>query len=98
LFVGGLLPFVFAYGLTDPTLQTLITRLGHANRRGQLLGAYQSALSLAYILGPIWAGFVFEHMVPQAVWWVTAVLFIPASLLSLSLIRRPAYELAASTD
>jgi DHA1 family tetracycline resistance protein-like MFS transporter len=99
LFMGGLLPFVFAYGITDPTLQALITRLGSARRRGQLLGTYQSALSLAYVVGPIWAGFVFERAMPQAVWWVTAVLFIPAVLLSLGLTRRrPALELATSTD
>lgn len=88
LFVVGLLPFVFGYGLTDPVLQALITRFGQAEARGQLLGTYQSALSLAYIVGPIWAGFVFERIAPQAVWWGTAVLFIPAFFFSLLLARR----------
>ena len=89
---------MFAYGITDPTLQALITRSGNANVRGQLLGIYQSALSLAYILGPIWAGFVFARVVPQAVWWVTAVLFVPALFLSLSLVSRPLPKLAVPTD
>jgi DHA1 family tetracycline resistance protein-like MFS transporter len=88
LFVVGLLPFVFGYGLTDPALQALITRFGQADARGQLLGMYQSALSLAFIVGPIWAGFVFQRFAPQAVWWGTAVLFFPAFLLSLILARR----------
>ncbi len=88
LFVVGLLPFVFGYGLTDPALQALITRFGQADARGQLLGMYQSALSLAFIVGPIWAGFVFQRLAPQAVWWGTAVLFFPAFLLSLTLARR----------
>jgi MFS transporter, DHA1 family, tetracycline resistance protein len=87
-FVAGLLPFIFGYGLTDPTLQALITRFGQADARGQLLGTYQSALSLAFIVGPIWAGFVFQRFAPQAVWWGTAVLFIPAFFLSLMLARR----------
>ncbi len=92
LFVVGLLPFVFGYGLTDPALQALITRFGQADARGQLLGTYQSALSLAYIVGPIWAGFVFQRLAPQAVWWGTAVLFIPAFLLSLTLARRTPHK------
>ena len=88
LFVAGLLPFVFGYGLIDPALQALIARFGQAATRGQLLGTYQSGLSLAYIVGPIWAGFVFERIAPQAVWWGTAVLFVPALILSLILVRR----------
>ena len=31
LFVVGLLPFVFGYGLTDPALQALISRFGQAD-------------------------------------------------------------------
>ncbi|MCB9422261.1 MAG: MFS transporter [Ardenticatenaceae bacterium] len=98
LFVTGLIPFVFGYGLTDPTLQALITRLGQDDVRGQLLGTYQSGLSLAYILGPIWAGFVFERIAPQAVWWGTAVLFFPAFLLSLVLVRQSSRKLVTGTD
>ncbi len=86
LFTIGLLPFVFGYGVTDPTLQTLLTRYGPAGSHGRLLGSYQSALSLAYILGPIWAGFVFQRVAPQAVWWGTTMLLVPAFLLSLTLL------------
>ncbi|MCP4425832.1 MAG: MFS transporter [Chloroflexi bacterium] len=87
-FVAGLLPFVFAYGVSDPSLQSLVTRLGDDRTHGQLLGTYQSALSLAYILGPIWAGYVFENSFPQAIWLATAVLLTPALILSLILARR----------
>lgn len=85
LFIVCLLPFVFGYGLTDPALQTMLTRHAPPGSSGRLLGNYQSALSLAYILGPIWAGMVFERIAPQAVWWGTAVLLLPALLLSLTL-------------
>jgi DHA1 family tetracycline resistance protein-like MFS transporter len=85
LFTVCLLPFVFGYGLTDPALQTMLTRHAPPGSSGRLLGNYQSALSLAYILGPIWAGLVFERIAPQAVWWGTAVLLLPALLLSLTL-------------
>lgn len=89
LFMMGLLPFVFAYGITDPTLQALVTRFGDGQMRGHLLGFYQSALSLAYLAGPIGAGFLFQQVSPQAVWWGTAVLFIPALFLSIILVYRP---------
>jgi DHA1 family tetracycline resistance protein-like MFS transporter len=89
LFMMGLLPFVFAYGITDPTLQALVTRFGDGQIRGQMLGFYQSSLSLAYLVGPIGAGFLFQQVRPQAVWWGTAVLFLLAILLSRVLIYRP---------
>jgi MFS family permease len=87
-FVAGLIPFAVAYGISDPSLQSLVTRFGNGRTRGQLLGAYQSVLSLAYIIGPIWAGYVFENLYPQAVWQVTAVLLTPALILSIALARR----------
>ena len=44
-----------------------VTRFGNERTRGQLLGIYQAARSLALIIGPIWAGYAFEAISPQAV-------------------------------
>ena len=87
IFVVGLIPFVFAYGVSDPSLQSLVTRLGDGRSHGQMLGTYQSVLSLAYIFGPIWSGYVFEHSFPQAIWLVTAVLIVPALIISVHVLR-----------
>ena len=50
-------PFAFGRGVSEPSLQSLTTRFGDERTRGQLLGLYQSARSLALIFGPVWAGY-----------------------------------------
>lgn len=62
-----LTPLAFGRGVSEPSLQSLLTRFGNERTRGQLLGVYQSARSLALIIGPIWAGYAFENISPQAV-------------------------------
>jgi DHA1 family tetracycline resistance protein-like MFS transporter len=62
-----LIPLAFGRGVSEPSLQSLLTRFGNERTRGQLLGIYQSTRSLALIIGPIWAGYAFENISPQAV-------------------------------
>ncbi|MCB0099482.1 MAG: MFS transporter, partial [Caldilineaceae bacterium] len=62
-----LAPLAFGRGVSEPALQSLVTRFGNERTRGQLLGIYQAARSLALIIGPIWAGYAFEAISPQAV-------------------------------
>ncbi len=69
-------PFAFGRGVSEPSLQALTTRFGDERTRGQLLGTYQSARSLALIFGPVWAGYVFEVIGPRAVFWVAASLIL----------------------
>ncbi|MEJ2737990.1 MAG: MFS transporter [Anaerolineae bacterium] len=98
-------PFAFGRGVSEPSLQSLTTRFGDRRTRGQLLGIYQSARSLALIFGPVWAGYVFEEIGPRAVFWVTGglilvALALSALLLTLSLppLRSRAQPEAASSD
>lgn len=67
-----LAPLAFGQGVSEPALQSLLTRFGNERTRGQLLGFYQSARSLAMIVGPIWSGYAFEAISPQAVFLVGA--------------------------
>jgi MFS transporter, DHA1 family, tetracycline resistance protein len=62
-----LAPFAFGQGVSEPSIQSLVTRFGSLGNSGQLLGVYQSARSLALIIGPIWAGFAYETFSPGAV-------------------------------
>jgi predicted MFS family arabinose efflux permease len=81
-------PYAFGRGVTEPSLQSLVTRFGHERTRGQLLGLYQSARSLALIIGPVWAGFAFEQISPQAVFYVGAGLVLVGMVLAVMLLRR----------
>jgi DHA1 family tetracycline resistance protein-like MFS transporter len=82
-------PFAFGRGVSEPSLQSLSTRFGDERTRGQLLGLYQSARSLALIFGPVWAGYAFEEISPQAVFWVAGGLILVALALSVVLLGQP---------
>ena len=82
-------PFAFGRGVSEPSLQSLTTRFGDRRSRGQLLGLYQSARSLALIFGPVWAGYAFEEISPRAVFWVAGGLILVALTLSAILLSRP---------
>ena len=51
-------------GLGTPTMAALVSRRSDAIEQGVMLGAAQAAASLAQIVGPLWAGFVFDHVGP----------------------------------
>lgn len=80
-------PFAFARGVTDPLLQSLVTRFGNPQNQGRMLGIYQSALSLAFIFGPIWAGYVFDNISPQSIFRVAAIIVLPAIFLAYLLLK-----------
>ncbi len=81
-------PFAFGRGVSEPSLQSLVTRFADERSRGQLLGLYQSARSLALIFGPVWAGYAFEAISPQSVFYVGAALILVALLLVVMLLRQ----------
>lgn len=84
----NLAPFAFSRAVTDPSLQSLVTRFGTARTQGRLLGLYQSTLSLATIVGPIWAGWVFQNVSPAATYTVSGGVLVISVLIAGLLIRR----------
>lgn len=90
-----LAPFAFGQGVSQPTLQALVTRAGQNMSRGEMLGYYQSARSLALIGGPIWAGFVFESISAQSVYQIGGVVMLGAMILAVLLLRQ---ELPAQAE
>lgn len=75
-----MMPWMFARGISDPTLQSLVTRFSTNENRGQLLGLYQAAASLGLIIDPIWSGYVFQEVSPQAVYRVGGAILLVAVL------------------
>lgn len=80
-------PFAFGQGVTQPSLQSLMTRYGKRGTGGRLLGYYQAARSLALIFGPVWSGFAFEQISPRSVFLGGAGLMVIATALALYLMR-----------
>ena len=66
-------PYAFGFGVSEPSMQSLVTRFGVRQARGYLLGLYQSSRSLALIVGPILAGYVYQTMSPRSVFQFAAM-------------------------
>ena len=81
-------PYSFGFGVSEPSVQSLITRFATDQTRGHLLGLYASARSSALIVGPIWAGFVFQNIEPRAVYMFSGAFMSFAFIGALSLLRR----------
>ncbi len=99
--LGAVIAFAVAfglgYGISSPTLQSLLTRFGPKQMAGRLLGVFQSMTSLAFILSMVWAGAVFEYVSPQAVFAVSAGLLALAVGGSVGIVyHKPAREAAGS--
>ena len=97
LVTGLFAPFSFGQGVSEPSIQSMVTRYGAGRMRGQLLGLYQSSRSLALIIGPIWSGSVFEILGPQTVFAVGGGFTFIALLLAIVLSRQSIPEMEAPT-
>ncbi|WP_282607503.1 MFS transporter [Pelagibius sp. Alg239-R121] len=53
------------FGLGNPSIQSLITKLSRPEIAGVALGMGQAASSLARVIGPLWAGFLFQRIGPD---------------------------------
>ena len=70
-------------GLTNPSLQSLISRNTHEDQQGGVLGVSQSLGSLARVLGPSWGGWFFDWLGVPAPYWSGGILLFLCAALSL---------------
>jgi len=83
----GVSGLALGMGLTQPSLNSLISRRAGREEQGEVLGVSQSAGSLSRVLGPAAAGLLFSEFGRNAPFFWGAVLVAAALLLGLSLIR-----------
>jgi MFS transporter, DHA1 family, tetracycline resistance protein len=74
-------------GLTQPSLNSLISRRAGRDEQGEVLGVSQSVGSLSRVLGPAAAGFFFGEFGRNAVFYWGAGLVAGALFLTLKLVR-----------
>lgn len=86
---AALAPFAFGQGVSQPSIQSLLTRASGDRSRGEMLGYYQSSRSLALITGPLWAGYVFEVISAHAVYQIGTLIMLVAVGLAAALLRMP---------
>lgn len=82
-----------ASGLVFPTTAVLLTaRVAHHDH-GALLGVNTALASCMTMVGPLWAGAVYERVMPQAPYWMGAAIFALAAYV---LLRVPTREALAT--
>ena len=75
-------------GFNNPSLMSLISRYTAAEDQGGVLGLTQSLNSLARIVGPMWAGFAFDHISIAAPYWSSALVMGVACALAVTALWR----------
>ena len=74
--------------ISNPSLQSLISRVAPADWKGGALGVAQAASSMGRVLGPVWAGFLFTEFGRDWPFLGGALLLAPVFLLALHAGRR----------
>lgn len=79
--------YALGCAMSWPSLQTILTRSSSKESAGGLLGYFQSAFSLAFIVSPVLAGIALEEIGPRAIFQGGALLMALATLLGIRLLR-----------
>ena len=67
--------------LIFPTLTTLNVNRVSPREQGVLMGVTTALGSLMNVLGPLWAGGVYDRVMPGAPYWMGAVVFVGAAIM-----------------
>ena len=59
-----------AMSLHNPAMQSLLSQQAPEERRGLVMGAAQSTMSLARVIGPVWGAQAFALFSPSAPYWI----------------------------
>lgn len=73
--------------LLFPATTSLVSRRSPRSETGQILGVQQSFGGISRMLGPLWAGFVYQHLGRPYPYWMAAALMLSVSFLTLRLHR-----------
>jgi MFS transporter, DHA1 family, tetracycline resistance protein len=84
LLLVALVLLAIGYGLASPSIASLISKRTAREKQGEVLGANQSAQSLARIIGPIVAGSIYQWRGPQPVYFGAAIIALLALTLAAS--------------
>lgn len=92
LTIFALVPaWALATGLTFPSLASLVSQATDTDSQGAMLGGQQVVGGIGRVLGPVWAGAVFEALGIRVPFYIGAALVAVAVVLALG-IPDPAYR------
>ena len=77
--IGGIISAGFA--LRSPTMYSLLSKNVSSIEQGEIFGISTSLFALMNVLGPLFAGLVYDQIMPSAPYWIGAILFMIAFIL-----------------
>jgi predicted MFS family arabinose efflux permease len=83
-------------GLNGPSIVSLISQWSHAEDQGGILGLSQGLASLSRIVGPAWAGFIFDRYGPGTPYVSSSVLLLIACAVAVVGLWNAAAEIPAA--
>jgi MFS family permease len=81
---GAMTLIAVGSGLSTPTLTSVISKQVSQEEQGSILGATQAIDSIALMIGPAWAGLVFDYWGPTSPYWTGTVWLLIAALFAVS--------------
>lgn len=89
--IGGALPLLYGgmvvYSLGQPLVQTCLTgamsKSMGADVQGRVQGSITAVMALAQVIGPLWAGWLYEAVSPSAPYWAATVQVLAAVVVML---------------
>jgi MFS family permease len=81
--------------LVTPTLLSFTAAKAPPDARGRYMGIYSLAHPIGFAIGPVISGYLYDHTVPQAIWWGGAFFCLIATIGYLILRARGADDLPA---
>lgn len=80
------------FGLSGPSLTSLISRRARAEEQGLWLGTSQAWASMTRILGPVLAGLLYDRVSPASPYWSGAIFSLIGASLAWTAIRGPRHS------
>lgn len=74
-------------GFVSPTLTALLSQKVSGKEQGSILGTQQSILSLCRVLGPVYGGWVFDHLGHGSPYWTGGIIMLVGLLIALPELR-----------
>ncbi len=80
--VAAMMVVAYGFSVINPSLNSLISLLTESTAQGTVMGAARSATTMARVIGPMWAGFLFAGLSKNWPYWAGAVIMIFVAVLA----------------
>ena len=85
---ASMILMAYGFSIINPSLNSLISLQVGKEEQGSVFGVSRSATTLARVVGPVWAGFLFATFGKDWPYFGGALVMVVVIILSLRILRR----------